>query len=250
MPTPGCDAPLPDMSRLVQPQTFNLTSTNDTIHITAQATLVNPLPEGLEMTVPVLPFVVSLSANGTTPAVPLAALHSAPLDAQTRPNLTLHLSGALLPLPAADGGGALSVFLARYLSAQDSPVSVSSPLYPGLAVDTLFPAPRPPPRVLRDLALREMRVRALGAGFVVSGTVAARRAPARDAPRARRAPHPAGRARVRHARARRTRIRQRVGARGRRRSACAAAAGPAARARVRVHPAGCVAARAQLAGQP
>jgi hypothetical protein len=174
MPTPGRDAPLPDMSRLVQLQAFNLTSANDTIHITAQATLVNPLPEGLEMTVPALPFVVSLPANGSAPAVPLAALHSSPLDAQTRPNLTLHLSGALLPLPAADGGGALSAFLARYLSAQDSPVSVSSPLYPGLAVDTLFPAPRPPPRVLRDLALRDMRVRARGAGFVASGTVAAR----------------------------------------------------------------------------
>jgi hypothetical protein len=112
MPTPGRDAPLPDMSRLVQLQAFNLTSANDTIHITAQATLVNPLPEGLEMTVPALPFVVPLPANGSTPAVPLAALHSAPLDAQTRPNLTLHLSGALLPLPAADGGGVLSLFVA------------------------------------------------------------------------------------------------------------------------------------------
>jgi hypothetical protein len=126
------------------------------------------------MTVPSLPLVVSLPANGSAPAVPLAALHSAPLDTHTRPNLTLHLSGALLPPPAADGCGALSAFLVRYLSAQDSPVSVSSPLAPGLTVDTLFPAPRPPPRVLRDVALRDMRVRAHGAGFVASGTVAAR----------------------------------------------------------------------------
>jgi hypothetical protein len=35
-----------------------------------------------------------------------------------------------------------------------------SPLALELAIDTLFPVPRPPPRVQRDLALRDMRVRA------------------------------------------------------------------------------------------
>jgi hypothetical protein len=71
MPTPGRDVPLPDLSRLGQLQAFNLTSANDTIHITAQATFVSPLSEGLEMTVPVFPFVVSLPA--TTPLRPVSS---------------------------------------------------------------------------------------------------------------------------------------------------------------------------------
>jgi hypothetical protein len=71
MPTPGRGAPLPDLSRLGQLQAFSLTSANDTIHITAQTTFVSSLSEGLEMTVRVLPFVVSLPA--TTPLRPVSS---------------------------------------------------------------------------------------------------------------------------------------------------------------------------------
>jgi hypothetical protein len=176
MPTPGRDAPLPDMSRLVVLQSFNLTSINDTVHIDARASAPNPAPEFIELTVPSLPFTVSLpSANKSLPPVPLAAVRSAPFPLQQRPNITILLSGHMLALPAgAESGATLSAFLARYMSGHASNISVSTPLYPNITFETVFPAPVPPPKVLRDLQLRDMRVKPQGSGFVASGTVSAR----------------------------------------------------------------------------
>jgi hypothetical protein len=175
MPTPGRDAPLPDLSRLVTLQGFNLTTVNDTLHIDARATAINPVPDYVDWIVPPLPFTVGLpSEDGSTP-IPLAAVHSAPLSLAVRPNLTIALAGRLLALPQEGAGGAaLNGFLQRYLSGRPSNVSISSPLAPNITLPSVFPAPIPPPRVLRELALQDMRAKpARGGGFVVSGRVTA-----------------------------------------------------------------------------
>jgi len=51
-------------------------------------------------------------------------------------------------------------------------ISLSTPLLPDIAVDTIFPAPDPRPQVLQNVTIKEMKVRPLTSGtMLASGTV-------------------------------------------------------------------------------
>ncbi|PCH36932.1 hypothetical protein WOLCODRAFT_167215 [Wolfiporia cocos MD-104 SS10] len=177
---PPPTGPLPDFAQLVTLQSFRITTEYHALVIDANATMIDPAPADFNMLVPSLPFVVSLlpynssdtNSSDTAPPVPIAAVHTQPFTL-TRPNVSLSINGTVLPL-AHNASGTLSAFLGNYVSARDSPVLLSTPLFPQLFARAVFPAPRPKPSILRDVAIRDMKIRPLGAGMVASGTVRAR----------------------------------------------------------------------------
>jgi hypothetical protein len=121
---------------------------------------------------PSIPFVISLpSVLNPLSMVPVASVSTAPFSL-THPNITLNISGHALPV-VPDSAVSLSSFLTRYLSGESNPIFISSPLISGLSVDTLFPAPTPRPQVLRDVTIRNMKIKP-GTPFLASGTVSAR----------------------------------------------------------------------------
>jgi hypothetical protein len=178
MPAPGRDAPLPNLAKLVTLTSFNLTSTPDggPLLVSAHATAPNPVPEGTTLDPPPLPFVVALpGATPSEPALPLARVRSRPF-ALTRPNISLALDGAVLPFPSDAAGGAnatrlFSRFLQAYLAGSASPILVSSPLFPQLVLETEFPPPHPKPQILRDVQLKDLKLRPSGATWLASGSV-------------------------------------------------------------------------------
>ncbi len=53
-------------------------------------------------------------------------------------------------------------------------MSISSPLlFPSLSTEVTFPAPNPRPRVLRNVTIKDMRIKPGGNAFLASGTVQA-----------------------------------------------------------------------------
>lgn len=170
LPHPGED--LPDASRFVSLDSFLIKSSANTLTITANATLINPVETSPNVTVPSLPFVVYLPPNGTAPPVPLAHVRS-PSFALTHGDTTLGLTGAVLPLPR-NASHALSEFLGAYVSARDADILLETTLLPGVRIPTKFPAPHPAPQILRDVEMKDMKVKPMGQGMVASGTVLAR----------------------------------------------------------------------------
>lgn len=170
LPHPGDD--LPDASRFVSLDSFLIKSADDTLTISANATLINPIEASLNATVPSLPFVVYLPPNGTAPPVPLAHVQSPPF-ALTYGNTTLGLTGVVLPLPR-NASHSLSEFLGAYVSARDADILLEMTLLPGVRIPTKFPAPHPAPQILRDVKIKDMKVKPVGQGMVASGTVLAR----------------------------------------------------------------------------
>lgn len=171
MPAPGRDAPLPDMSRLVTLTSFDIRSTsNDSVVLNATSTLVNPAPPEIDLTIPALPYLVSLPGPDNT-TVPMARAHTDPFSLSERPNITMHITGTVLPLQSS---AAFSSFLSSYLGGRAHPILLQTPLYPKLTFESEFPAPDPPPRVMREMEMRDMRVRLVGGVAVGSGTVYAR----------------------------------------------------------------------------
>ena len=170
LPHPGEE--LPDASRFVSLDAFLIKSADDTLTISANATLNNPIDTSLNATVPSLPFVVYLPPNGTAPPVPLAHVQSPPF-ALTHGNTTLGLTGVVLPLPR-NASHSLSDFLGAYVSARDADILLGTTLLPGVRIPTKFPAPHPAPQILRDVKIKDMKVKPVGQGMVASGTVLAR----------------------------------------------------------------------------
>ncbi|TFY59234.1 hypothetical protein EVJ58_g5905 [Rhodofomes roseus] len=170
LPHPGDD--LPEASQFVKLDSFLIKSSNDTLTISANATLMNPLESFINATVPSLPFIVYLPPNGTSPPVPLAHVQSPPF-AFSYGNISLALAGVVLPLPR-NASGLLSEFLGAYVSAHDADILLETTLLPDVRVATKFPAPHPPPQILRDVKIKDMKVKPVGQGMVASGIVHAR----------------------------------------------------------------------------
>ncbi|KAM6501143.1 hypothetical protein JOM56_004157 [Amanita muscaria] len=173
-PLPGLPNPgdtFPSIEQLVTLQEFHVISNNDKLTLDATATVINPLPTSLRATTPSLPFTVSIhSLNETVPsAIPLASVSTLPF-VLTHPNITLHVTGTVLPLQPSSSG-ALSDFLMRYLSGKPNAISISTPILPDLSVTTTFPAPNPRPQLLRDVTIRDMKVKPKGSSFVANGIV-------------------------------------------------------------------------------
>lgn len=135
----------------------------------ARASVVDPAPPGFKMDVPALPFVVSLPTRNSDTSIPIASAETQPFSL-THPNVTLFISGKVLPLPST-AIEALSSFASRYLSLQRNPISISSPLLPSLVFNTEFPSPATKPRVLRNVTIRNMKVKPYGSELLASGEV-------------------------------------------------------------------------------
>ena len=162
---------MPSFSDLVSVESFDISSTDKEIQLNARASVVDPAPPGFQMTVPTLPFVVSLPTGNqdTDTYIPIASAETQPFSL-THPNVTLFISGRVLPLPST-AIEAVSTFASRYLSLQRNPISISSPLLPSLVIDTEFPPPATKPEVLRDVTIRNMKVKPYGTEILASGEV-------------------------------------------------------------------------------
>ncbi|KAG8216010.1 hypothetical protein J3R82DRAFT_8003 [Butyriboletus roseoflavus] len=169
LPEPGEDSPLPSFSQLVSVESFDISSTDKEIQLNARASFIDPAPPGFEMAVPALPFVVSLPTRNSDTITPIASAQTQPFTL-THPNTTLFISGKVLPLPST-AIEALSLFASRYLSLQRNPISFSSALLPSLVINTEFPSPATKPKVLRDVTIRNMKVKPYGSEFLASGEV-------------------------------------------------------------------------------
>ena len=128
----------------------------------------------MQLTVPPLPFIVSVLrhsndtlANHSTPVVHLES-DSLTL---THPNTTVHVHGHVASL-SHNSFPLLSSFVTSYLSGESPRISLSTPLFPDITVDTIFPAPHPRPQVLRNVTIKDMKIRPLTSGtMLASGTV-------------------------------------------------------------------------------
>lgn len=148
-------------------------SESNGVNVHALATVINPAPSILDLTAPSIPFSVSLPGKDNL-AVPIASVHTDPFTL-THPNITLVISGSILPIPP-HASTSISSFVSRYLSLEPNPISIACPLFPSLVVDTEFPPPDSKPQILHNVTIRDMRIKpsASGGGFLASGTVSAR----------------------------------------------------------------------------
>ncbi|RDB17180.1 hypothetical protein Hypma_001825 [Hypsizygus marmoreus] len=172
LPQPGRNDPIPSVEDLITLTSFSVSSEPANLALRASATVINPAPPTFNLKTPSIPFIVSLiSSNSSIKPIPVASVSTAPFTL-TQPNITLNISGSVLPL-AAETAPILSTFLARYLSKQPNPILITCPLFLGLAFETSFPSPDPPPRILRNVTIRNMKIKP-GNTFLASGTVFAR----------------------------------------------------------------------------
>lgn len=154
-------------------QSFRITSSSSQLSLFANATAVNPIPENIHYTSGALPFTISLpDINQTSELIPIASVETAPFTL-THPNISVSLSGRVLSLNE-NASATVSAFLANYVSARDSQLSISTPLLPDFSVNATFPALRPKPQILRDVTIRNMKIRSDGGDMLASGTVYAR----------------------------------------------------------------------------
>ncbi|TFK52786.1 hypothetical protein OE88DRAFT_1656374 [Heliocybe sulcata] len=173
LPSPGQD--FPPAEDLVTLKTFSVSSGKESLHLGALATMINPVPHNVHFVAPELPFTISLLNNSASVPVPVAFIHTDPFHL-THPNITLSVSGSVLPLPSTVSS-VLSSFLSRYLSGKRNPIQISSNLLQGMSFDTFFPAPNPKPQILRDVTIRDMKIKPTGPKgdtIAASGTVFAR----------------------------------------------------------------------------
>ena len=158
-------------------KTFHIFSDLDRLRVDATATFPNPLPDSVQFTVPSLPFVVSVPhhpndtlANHT---VPVVHVESVPLTL-THPNATIHVRGRVAALQH-NTFPLLSSFVTSYLNGESPRIFLSTPLLHDIVVETVFPAPDPRPQVLRNVTIKDMKIRPLTSGtMLASGTVFAR----------------------------------------------------------------------------
>ncbi|KAJ7291524.1 hypothetical protein C8J57DRAFT_1163649 [Mycena rebaudengoi] len=171
-PIPGLPrgGPVPSLSDLITLQSFSVSTIVNKLTLTACATLSDPAPTTFNLTTPSIPFIVSLPSR--LEPVPVASVSTAPFTL-THPNITLDISGTVLPIPA-EASTLLSTFLSRYLSAFPNPILISTPLIPDLQVDIDFPAPNPRPHILRNVTIHDMKIKPHGTSFSAAGTVYAR----------------------------------------------------------------------------
>lgn len=136
---------------------------------------MNPTPPTFHYTAPSLPFTISIPiTNDPLSLTPVASVKTDPFEL-THPNISLTIGGRVLPLPG-NVSSTLSTFIANYISLRDSEVVISTPLFPNVTVDAIFPAMRPKPQILRNVTIRDMKIMMSPAGsqMLASGMVFAR----------------------------------------------------------------------------
>ena len=187
LPVPGHNTPLPSIADLVTLQSIQVSSGPAGVSVQAQATVVDPVPLTFNFTSPSLPFIVSLprpqddhkDEPDDNDALPVASVHTAPFSL-THPNITLSISGTLLPVPHTGAAAPIfSAFLAAYLLGRPNPITVATPLFPALGpVHAVFPGPDPKPDVLRGVTIRDLRIKPpaglVARPFLASGTIVVR----------------------------------------------------------------------------
>ncbi|GBE83381.1 hypothetical protein BKA93DRAFT_848176 [Sparassis latifolia] len=177
LPPPGHNNPFPTLSELVTLQRFSITSANDTLSVDATATVVDPVPVpfAFNFTVPAMPFVISLpfvNASTVSTSVRVATVNTQPFTL-THPNVTVGINGTVLPL-STDASATVSAFLGNYISGRDSDIVLSTPLIHNLTLEAKFPAAHPKPQILRNVTIKDMKIKAIGSGMYASGIVFAR----------------------------------------------------------------------------
>lgn len=176
LPQPGRHTPLPTISDILTLQSFNISSDINNVILHARATVIDPVPTSFNMTSPPMSFIVSLPATTSDLApspIAVASVNTAPFTL-THPNITLNISGTVLPLQSS-AFPHLSQFLSRYLSGEPNPILISSSLLDWLSLEAMFPAPNPRPQLLRNVTIRDMLIKPTASGtFLTSGTVVAR----------------------------------------------------------------------------
>jgi len=171
-PSPGRNIPFPSVSELVTLTSFGVSTQSGWLALHGFATAINPAPFDLNLSVPSLPFDVSLIDNDSGSPVHVASVTTLPFKL-TYPNVTLSIHGVVPPI-STSAVPTLSRFISRYLSAEDNQVLISSPIFfPSLSTEVTFPAPNPRPRVLRNVTIKDMRIKPGGNAFLASGTVQA-----------------------------------------------------------------------------
>ncbi|KAG2159271.1 uncharacterized protein EDB93DRAFT_1334085, partial [Suillus bovinus] len=170
LPTPGKDVPLPSISQLITLQSFSVESEAKDVTVHALATVINPVPPTMNLSAPSLPFIISLPSENHS-SVPIASVHTNPFTL-THPNITLTISGSVLPLPPHPSAP-ISAFISRYLSLEPNPVSIACSLFPSFVLDMEFPPPSSKPQILRNVTFHDMKIKPNSAstGFLASGSV-------------------------------------------------------------------------------
>ncbi|KAF5387357.1 hypothetical protein D9757_005749 [Collybiopsis confluens] len=179
VPHPGRNTPIPPLADLVTLQSFQLINDleTDNLSIQAVASVVDPAPRTFNLTTPTISFLISLLplAPADPTPIPIAAVQTHSFEL-TYPNITLEITGHVLPLPSTGAAfPTLSKFLTHYLSGLSNPISISTPLIHDMNVELAFPAPNPKPRILRNVTIRDMKLKpnAKGTMFLASGIVQA-----------------------------------------------------------------------------
>ncbi|KAG8715394.1 hypothetical protein FRC08_010640 [Ceratobasidium sp. 394] len=183
-PPPNEPRPIPDLTSLVYLQSYRVLPPPPTLRLVGTATLPNPIPSMLQGAVALsLPFVVSLPPSGSGVSLPVARVETAPL-ALTAPNISLAISGHVLPLPSASSRIApVSKFASDFLAGRSSPVLVKTDflhdigMQDELTLDAEFPAPVERPELLRDVQISNMRISLRGEQILASAFVRARVVP-------------------------------------------------------------------------
>ncbi|KAI0689342.1 hypothetical protein BC835DRAFT_1283155 [Cytidiella melzeri] len=177
LPPPGHNDPLPEPSDLVTLQSFKIETDlgHSNLRLFANATAVNPIPDFVHYAPSKLPFTIFLPAVNKTPSlIPVATVYTEPFNL-THPNISLSVTGTVLPL-SHNASSTVSALIANYVSLRDTDISISSPLFPALTVEAVFPAKRPKPQILRDVTIRDMKIMPSSSGstMLASGTIFAR----------------------------------------------------------------------------
>ena len=147
---------------------YSLLQEGDELHLYAFATIPSPL-EGIKFKIPKIPYEVSLLAPPLQP-VPISRGTVAPV--LTPPNISLPITGRIVPLVSPDSSIVLSSFLGQFLSGIPPPISIRCPLFPNLTIETTFPPPDPLPKILEDVTIKHMSMAvAPGGGMLASGEV-------------------------------------------------------------------------------
>ncbi|KAF9778847.1 hypothetical protein BJ322DRAFT_1089959 [Thelephora terrestris] len=170
LPDSGNNAPFPSFSQLVTLKKFHIFSDLDRLLVNASATFSTPLPSSIELTIPLLPLTISVPRhqNGTSADhFPIVYAETDPLTL-THPNTTIYVRGHAVAL-ANDSFPSLSGFLTSYLSGEPPRILFSTPLLPDLILATVFPAPDPRPQVLRNITIKDMKMRPSNSDTMLAG---------------------------------------------------------------------------------
>ncbi|KAB5592673.1 hypothetical protein CTheo_3873 [Ceratobasidium theobromae] len=176
--SPNEPRPAPDLASLVYLKSYRILPPPPSLRIIGAATLPNPFPHisrgkiGLS-----LPFVVSLPSVGPESSLPVVRVETAPI-ALTNPNISLEISGHVLPLPSSSSSIApVSRFASDFLAARSSPVLITTDflrdfgMTQELTVQSEFPAPAERPDILRDVQISNMRIALRGEQILASAFV-------------------------------------------------------------------------------